>query len=64
MHPQDMAFILSKEGVAVRTGHHCAEPLVRRMGYESVARASLGLYSNEEDIDMLVAAINKAKTFF
>lgn len=59
-----MAFILSKEGVAVRTGHHCAEPLVRRMGYESVARASLGLYSNEEDIDMLVAAINKAKTFF
>lgn len=64
MHPQDMAFILSKEGVAVRTGHHCAEPLVRRMGYESVARASLGLYSNEEDIDTLVAAINKAKTFF
>ncbi len=64
MHPQDMAFILGKEGVAIRTGHHCAEPLVRRMGYESVARASLGLYSNEEDIDMLVKAINKAKTFF
>ena len=64
IHPQDLAFILNKEGVSVRVGHHCAEPLVHRMGYESVARASLGLYSTKEDIDRLVAALNKAKTFF
>lgn len=64
MHPQDLAFILDKEGVAVRTGHHCAQPIVNRMGYESLARASLGLYSTKEDIDALVAAIQKAQKFF
>lgn len=64
IHPQDLAFILDKEGVSIRTGHHCAEPLVNRMGYSSLARASLGLYSTKEDIDTLVKAINKAKTFF
>ena len=64
VHPQDMAFILNKEGVSVRVGHHCAAPLVRRMGYESVIRASLGLYNTKEDIDILCQAINKAKTFF
>jgi len=64
IHPQDLAFILDKEGVSVRVGHHCAAPLVRRMGYESLARASLGLYSNQEDIDSLILALQKAKTFF
>ena len=64
MHPQDLAFILDKEGVAVRTGHHCAQPIVNRMGYESLARASLGLYSTKEDVDALVAAIRKAQKFF
>ena len=64
IHPQDLAFILDKEGVAVRVGHHCAAPLVRRMGYESVIRASFGLYNTQEDIDILCAALNKAKTFF
>lgn len=63
IHPQDLAFILDKEGVSVRTGHHCAEPLVHRMGFESVARASLGLYSTKEDIDNFVKALNKAVTF-
>ena len=64
IHPQDLAFILNKEGVSVRVGHHCAEPLVHRMGYESVARASFGLYTTKEDIDCLAAALKKAKTFF
>ena len=64
IHPQDTAFILSKEGVSIRTGHHCAEPLVPRMGYETVARASLGLYSDKEDINQLIRALEKAKTFF
>lgn len=64
IHPQDLAFILDKEGIAVRVGHHCAAPLVRRMGYENLARASLGLYTNKADIDRFVAALQKAKTFF
>ena len=64
IHSQDLAFILNKEGVSVRVGHHCAAPLVRRMGYESVARASFGMYTTEEDIDALCNAIEKAKTFF
>lgn len=64
IHPQDLAFILDKEGVSVRVGHHCAAPLVRRMGFESVVRASLGLYNTKQDIDNLCNAINKAKTFF
>lgn len=64
VHPQDLAFILDKEGVSIRTGHHCAQPLVNRCGYESLARASLGLYSTKEDIDRFIKALQKAKTFF
>ena len=64
IHPQDLAFILDKEGVAVRVGHHCAAPLVRRMGYESVARASFGLYTNRADIDRFIDALHKAQSFF
>lgn len=64
IHPQDLAFVLNKENVAVRTGHHCAEPLVNRMGYTSLARASLGLYSNKNDIDRLIEALLKAEKFF
>ncbi len=64
IHAQDVAFVLDKEGVAIRTGHHCAEPVVNRMGYTSLARASFGLYTTREDIDCFVAALAKAKSFF
>lgn len=64
VHPQDLAFVLNKENVAVRTGHFCAEPLVNRMGYSSLARASLGLYSTKEEVDALCAALLKAEKFF
>lgn len=64
VHPQDLAFILDKEGVAVRVGHHCAAPLVRRMGYESLTRASFGLYSSRADIDRFINALQKARNFF
>ena len=64
IHPQDLAYVLNKEGVCVRIGHHCAEPLVNRMGYNSLARASFGLYTTTEDIDCFVKAINKAVKFF
>ena len=63
IHPQDLAFILGKEGIAVRTGHFCAEPLVRHLGYNSLTRASLGIYNTKEDIDTLILALNKAKNF-
>jgi len=61
IHPQDLAFVLDKEGIAIRVGHHCAEPLVHRMGYETVARASFGLYTTKEDIDALLPAVRKAR---
>lgn len=64
IHPQDLAFILNKENVCIRTGHHCAQPLVNRMGYNSLARASFGLYSTKEDVDMLIYALKKAEKFF
>ena len=64
IHPQDLAFILSKEGVAIRTGHFCAQPLVNALGYTSLARASLGIYTTKEDVDDFVSALVKAKFFF
>jgi len=64
IHPQDLAFILGKEGVALRTGHFCAEPLVNKLGYTSLSRASLGIYSIKEDIDIFIKALYKAKEFF
>ncbi len=63
IHPQDLAFVLGKEGIGVRTGHFCAEPLVNSLGYNSLTRASLGIYSVKEDIDILVKTIQKAKSF-
>lgn len=64
IHPQDLAFILGKEGVAIRTGHFCAEPIVNKLGYTSLSRASLGIYSIKEDIDIFIKALYKAKEFF
>ncbi len=64
VHHHDLAFILDKQGVSIRVGHHCAKAVVNRMGYEGVARASIGLYTNKEDIDRFVAALKKAKNFF
>ncbi len=64
IHPQDLAFVLNKENIAIRTGHHCAQPIVNRMGYTSLARASLGLYTTKEDVDALCSALLKAEKFF
>lgn len=61
-HPSDIGMILDQCGVAVRTGHHCCQPLMKRFGIESTVRASLGLYSNKGDIDALVAALKKARS--
>ena len=64
VHPHDVAQILSAEGICIRTGHHCAQPIVNRMGFTSLARASLGLYTTKEDIDALHNALLKAEKFF
>ena len=64
IHPSDLAFVLNKENVFIRTGHHCAQPIVNRMGYNSLARASFGLYTTKEDVDMLIQALKKCDKFF
>lgn len=60
-HASDIAMILDQQGVAVRTGHHCCMPLMQRFGIDATVRASLGLYSNEDDIKALVQGLKKAK---
>jgi cysteine desulfurase/selenocysteine lyase len=64
IHPHDLGTILDHQGVAIRTGHHCAMPVMEFFGIPGTARASLGLYNNEEDIDRLVAALATAKELF
>ena len=61
LHPFDVAAILDRQGVAVRVGQHCAEPLMDRLGIEGTARAAFGLYNSRADVDALAAAVEKAK---
>ena len=63
IHPHDLAQLLDKEGVAIRAGHHCAQPLMDKLGVTATARASFYLYNDLEDIDRLVAAIIKSMDF-
>ncbi len=60
-HPFDVAAVLDRQGVATRVGHHCAEPLMDRLGVVGTVRASFGLYNNKNDVDRLAAAILRAK---
>ena len=64
VHPHDIGTVVDREGVAIRTGHHCTQPLMDRLGVSATARASLAFYNTREDIDRLVAAIGKAKELF
>jgi cysteine desulfurase / selenocysteine lyase len=64
IHPHDVGTILDQEGVAVRTGHHCAQPLMERFGIPATARASFGLYNTREDVDALVRGIRKVQEVF
>ena len=63
-HPHDIGTILDQEGVAIRTGHHCAMPLMERLDVPATARASFALYNTKEDIDVLVSAIEKVRKVF
>ncbi len=64
IHAHDVAQVLDAEGVAVRAGHHCAQPLMEWLGVTATARASIYIYNTEEEIDTLVAALEKARAFF
>jgi cysteine desulfurase / selenocysteine lyase len=64
VHPHDAGTILDREGIAVRTGHHCAQPVMDRFGIPATTRASLAFYNTKEDIDALVAGIYKVKEVF
>ena len=60
VHPQDLAILLDNQGVAVRTGHHCAQPLMHRLGIVGTTRASFAAYNTLEEIDVLTQALNKS----
>lgn len=64
IHATDIGTILDQQGIAIRTGHHCAQPTMRRFSVPATARASLSFYNNEEDINRLVEGIKQAKEFF
>ena len=64
VHPHDMATILDQEGICIRAGHHCAQPLMRKLGVPATARASFYIYNTRDDVDALIAALDKAKGWF
>jgi cysteine desulfurase/selenocysteine lyase len=63
-HPHDIGTVLDGEGVAIRAGHHCAQPLMKRMGVPATARASFAFYNTREDVDRLVDALHKTVELF
>ncbi len=64
VHPHDIGTIIDSEGVAIRTGHHCTQPVMQRFGVPATARASFALYNTRDEVDALVQSINKAKKVF
>ena len=64
IHPHDIGTILDQEGIAVRTGHHCAQPVMDRFGIPATTRASLALYNTRSDLDALVKGIRKVQEIF
>ena len=64
LHPHDIATIIDRSGIAVRAGHHCAQPLMQRLGVPATCRASFAMYNTKSEIDALAAALRKAHDFF
>ena len=64
VHPHDLGTILDREGIAIRTGHHCAQPVMERFGIPATARASFAVYNTKEEVDALVAGIRAAREVF
>ena len=63
-HPHDIGTILDEQGIAIRTGHHCAQPVMQRFQIPATARASLAFYNTKEDIDALVKGIDRVIEVF
>ena len=63
-HAHDVATLLDRQGIAVRAGHHCAEPLMHRLGLDSTARATFGMYTTRDEIDMLADTLERVREFF
>ena len=64
VHPHDLGTILDREGIAIRTGHHCAQPVMDRFGIPATARASFAVYNTKEEVDALVEGIRAAREVF
>ena len=64
IHHLDMGTLLDRLGIAVRTGHHCAEPLMHRLGISGTVRASFALYNTKEEVDALIAGIKRVSQMF
>ena len=64
IHPHDIGTVLDREGIAVRTGHHCAQPVMERFGIPATARASFAFYNTVEEVDALAEGIKKVKEVF
>jgi len=64
IHPHDVGTFLAADNIAVRSGHHCAQPVMERFGVPATTRASLGLYNTRADVDALVSALKRMKEFF
>ena len=64
VHPHDVGTILDQEGIAIRTGHHCAQPIMQRFGIPATARASFAFYNTKEEVDALVNGIVKVQEVF
>ena len=61
IHPQDIGVLLDQQGIAIRTGHHCTQPLMQRFGIDGTSRASFAVYNTKEEIDRLVEGVKKVK---
>ena len=61
IHPHDIGTIVDREGVAIRTGHHCAQPVMDRFGIPATARASLAMYNTTQDVDALTRALERVQ---
>ena len=64
IHPYDLGSILDKLGIAVRTGHHCAQPVMQAFNIEGTVRASFGIYNTKEEIDILIEGVKRAQKMF
>ena len=64
VHPHDVGAVLDDEGIAIRAGHHCAQPLMRRLGLSATARASFSFYNTREEVDALVRGLQRVQAVF